>query len=118
MIQEQLRMQMLAGIITESEYKAKLDEKYGENYDLEVGDSFTVEYMPEEEGCTPRGYEDVKVGDKLTLTKRRSNIQSILFDTNWPQANPNDGTTYGLTIDDLDMFRGKKKCYGHGSFFK
>ena len=118
MTQEQLRMQMLAGIITESEYKAKLDEKYGENYDLTVGDSFTVEYTPEEEGCIPRGYEDVKVGDKLTLTKQRSNIQSILFDTDWPTANPNNEASYGLTTDELDMFRGKKKCYGQGSLFK
>ena len=28
MTQEQLRMQMLAGIITEGQYKAKLNEKY------------------------------------------------------------------------------------------
>jgi len=118
MTQEQLRMQMLAGIITESEYKAKLDEKYGENYDLEVGDSFVVEYMPEEEGCIPRGYDDVKVGDKLTLTKKRSNIQHILFDTDWSKANPNNEASYGLTTDELDMLRGKKKCYGQGSFFK
>ena len=46
MTKETLRMQMLAGIITESQYVKILSEKYGEDYDLNVGDSFIVEYTP------------------------------------------------------------------------
>ena len=118
MTKETLRMQMLAGIITESQYVKILNEKYGEDYDLNVGDSFIVEYTPEGEGCIPRGYEDVKIGDKITLTKKRSNIQDTIFDTDWSKANPDDSGSYGLRTDEIDVFRGKKKCYGQGAFFK
>jgi len=48
MTQEQLRMQMLAGIITESEYKAKLEEiKQDENFskDLKDLESMSLEYV-------------------------------------------------------------------------
>ena len=51
MIQEQLRMQMLAGIITESEYKTKLDEVYinakGELEDFNPKEDLTIKYTPE-----------------------------------------------------------------------
>jgi hypothetical protein len=110
MTQEQLRMQMLAGIITESEYKAKLDEKYGENYDLGIGDSFIVKYKPEGE-CRPRGYEDLEIGDKITLTKKWSNIQDIIFGTDWPSANiPGKDYIDGLSTDQISLLRGLGSC--------
>ncbi len=94
----------------ECEYKAKLDEKYGENYDLGIGDSFIVKYKPEGE-CRPRGYEDLEIGDKITLTKKWSNIQDIIFGTDWPSANiPGKDYIDGLSTDQISLLRGLGSC--------
>ena len=44
------------------------------------GDSFIVEYTPEGEGCIPRGYEDVKIGDKdLEITTLESIVAMKIY---------------------------------------
>jgi hypothetical protein len=47
MTQEQLRMQMLSGIITESEYKAKLNENENSNRMLKLIEMYIDNYSDE-----------------------------------------------------------------------
>jgi len=47
MTQEQLRMQMLSGIITESEYKAKLNENENSNRMLKLIEMYVDNYFDE-----------------------------------------------------------------------
>ena len=63
MTQEQLRMQMLAGIITESQYAAKLNEIEGDPED----------YYGYQEPVDPNDYAEDGM-EKVTLTRKIKNL--------------------------------------------
>ena len=59
MINEQLRMQMLAGIITENEYKAKLEESYMANFQAYDKEFKNRGFKRTNEEYSSGGYEDL-----------------------------------------------------------
>ena len=74
MTQEQLRMQMLAGIITESQYKEKMEE----------ADSITPSFTPEQkekyqEALIKKFYQDIKSEDESEAVYNLPDINEIII---------------------------------------
>lgn len=74
MTQEQLRMQMLAGIITESQYKEKMEE----------ADSITPSFTPEQkekyqEALIKKFYQDMKSEDESEAVYNLPDINEIII---------------------------------------
>jgi hypothetical protein len=88
MTQEQLRMQMLAGIITEGQYKAMLNEEQA------LGTLFTPE--EDEEGMIEYYWNDNKVIDV---------IRNMGYDD--PEEIAKEVTTVSSPYDFLEMMRNK-----------
>ena len=89
MTQEQLRMQMLAGIITEGQYKAKLNERSWADIDKELAD----EKAQDRENArtfvnTPQGKNAVKV-IKALISKPydTADLRDVLEILNIPKQN-------------------------------
>lgn len=68
MTQEQLRMQMLAGIITEGQYKAKLNENMGSFNILPIKLILSSDISPEEKMD--------QIGDFMTDTEEGQNLSN------------------------------------------
>ena len=88
MTQEQLRMQMLAGIITEGQYKAKLNEEQA------LGTLFTPE--EDEDGMIEYYWDNNKVIDV---------IRNMGYDD--PEEIAKEVTTVSSPYDFLEMMRNK-----------
>jgi len=85
MTQEQLRMQMLAGIITENQYKEKIEEidSYGK-----VGKSYPAPSTPEPIKNINRIISDIPRKKIFTGKSSKSDANVIYFDDNDPFYSP------------------------------
>ena len=85
MTQEQLRMQMLAGILTESQYKEKIEEidSYGK-----VGKSYPAPSTPEPIKKINRIISDIPRKKIFTGKSSKSDANVIYFDDNDPFYSP------------------------------
>lgn len=69
---------------------------------LKVGDKITVSNLPD---VAPRGYENVKIGDTLSITNVRRNANGIVYDTDF-------SVDYGISNDDIQTLTNKFKHIG------
>ena len=69
---------------------------------LKVGDKITVSNLPD---VAPRGYENVKIGDTLSITNVRRNVNGIVYDTDF-------SVDYGISNDDIQTLTNKFKHIG------
>jgi hypothetical protein len=69
---------------------------------LKVGDKITVSNLPD---VAPRGYENVKIGDTLSITNVRRNTNGIVYDTDF-------SVDYGISNDDIQTLTNKFKHIG------
>ena len=125
MTQEQLRMQMLAGIITEGQYKEKMDEAEGMS-----GKDFALQKIKpylEKEGYKIGFFNDVssipmaKMKDDPTLAAltldSRGDVTIVLPNDDKGQKILFTSTSNGELIKDLDLenhFSLNKRFYGDG----
>jgi len=81
----------------------KLLDILNENLKPKVGDIITVTNINPQDfpgGMLPKGYEDLKVGDKLKIVNTWRNAADILFGTDKTPR-------YGLNTDDIEIFTSK-----------
>jgi hypothetical protein len=69
---------------------------------LKVGDKITVSNLPD---VAPKGYENVKIGDTLSITNVRRNANGIVYDTDF-------SVDYGISNDDIQTLTNKFKHIG------
>lgn len=65
---------------------------------VKIGDKITVSNLPD--GEPTRGYENIKIGDVLTITNVRRNANGIVYDTDFSPE-------YGIDNDDIQSFTNK-----------
>lgn len=65
---------------------------------VKIGDKITVSNLPD--GEPTRGYENIKIGDVLTITNVRRNANGIVYDTDFSPE-------YGIGNDDIQSFTNK-----------
>lgn len=70
---------------------------------VKIGDKITVSNLPD--GEPTRGYENIKIGDVLTITNVRRNANGIVYDTDFSPE-------YGIDNDDIQSFTNKSKGFG------
>jgi hypothetical protein len=84
--------------------KTKLNENlYSKTKFFKEGDKIKVTRLPEEKpnDRLPRGYENLKIGDVLTVNKIWSNTEGVIYGTDFSD-------NYGLSNYDVENLTGKK----------
>ena len=105
MTQEQLRMQMLAGVITESEYKAKLDESYQSNIGMYEEEFAKRGFKRTNEEYSGGGYEDLWYKD---FPLGRFCVSFVTFDlASGLQSPKHQQFTYNIFFDPYPKFETK-----------
>lgn len=105
MTQEQLRMQMLAGIITESQYKTKLNENIS---DLAV--KWTPEYYEATEKYGDEAYDEKGLTNGFKMRDGKKVKEIIGYYVPEDAKNPNDeefdiiGYIYSISGKDIESY--------------
>lgn len=108
MIQEQLRMQMLAGVITESEYKAKLTESYQSNIGMYDEEFKKRGFKRTNEEYSSGGYEDLWYKD---LPLGRFCVSFVTSEmTSYNRIPKHQQFSYNIFFDPYPKF--EKKLFG------